>query len=67
MENLTAQLSNHAPRIDAALETAENTKPELYAMVCNMPSLKSVNRLLKGIVDDLDLVILIAKYLIAVK
>ena len=67
MENLTAQLSKHADRIDVALETAENTKPEFYAMVCENPSIKSVNKLLKGIVNDFELVTLITKYLIFIK
>ena len=67
MESFIAQLGRHSQKIDIALETAENTKPELYGMVCAEPTLKSVTTLLNGIVTDFKLTTLITKYLIAVK
>ena len=67
MENLTAQLSEHAHEIDAALWTVEQTRPEFYQFVCETPNLESVTKLLRGIVDDPEQIELITKYLTFIK
>jgi hypothetical protein len=63
MKTLRENILERDDEIQQLLTLAYEKRPAFYDMVINTPSIKTVTSLLRGITDDLDLILLVTGYL----
>lgn len=63
MKTLLENIGEREDEIITILNVAKEKRPAFYEMVTETPSVKTVTSLLRGITDDMDIIVLVCGYL----